>query len=243
MLGWSNGPWGALQSCAGLGLISALIDLGGGVEAAEARAFTQPLLLPTTATTTQASGRAAVLQQQQQEQHAGGASLLAQLPPPAQAMALLLGASPATLGASTPVTFGTSSSNSSEMIQPDCTVATDELSSHYQQQQHQHRSKHMQQPPLPWQPHLEQHQTQQPLASAALLLQPATHAMQQLLAAAPPLMFLGACCHSSSQQPQPAAGVATNGEMDDVEGCLLGQQGVLTAAKTGVNGGAARFGR
>jgi hypothetical protein len=41
VLGWSNGPWSALQSCAGLGLISALIDLGGGaVEAAEARVLT-----------------------------------------------------------------------------------------------------------------------------------------------------------------------------------------------------------
>lgn len=37
VLGWKTGPWGALQSCASLGLLSALIDFGGGaVEAAEA---------------------------------------------------------------------------------------------------------------------------------------------------------------------------------------------------------------
>ncbi|KAF8057750.1 TIM22-2 [Scenedesmus sp. PABB004] len=39
VLGWKAGPWGALQSCAGLGAISALIDLGGGLEAAEAAAL------------------------------------------------------------------------------------------------------------------------------------------------------------------------------------------------------------
>jgi hypothetical protein len=37
VLGWKAGPWSALQSCAGIGLLSALIDLGGGAaEAAEA---------------------------------------------------------------------------------------------------------------------------------------------------------------------------------------------------------------
>lgn len=42
VLGWKTGPWGALQSCASLGLLSALIDLGGGaVEAAEAAALHQ----------------------------------------------------------------------------------------------------------------------------------------------------------------------------------------------------------
>lgn len=42
VLGWKTGPWGALQSCASLGLLSALIDLGGGaVEAAEAAVLSQ----------------------------------------------------------------------------------------------------------------------------------------------------------------------------------------------------------
>eukprot|EP00882_Tetradesmus_deserticola_P019281 GHRQ01020743.1.p1 GENE.GHRQ01020743.1~~GHRQ01020743.1.p1 ORF type:complete len:225 (-),score=84.91 GHRQ01020743.1:344-1018(-) len=37
VLGWKAGPWSALQSCAGIGLLSALIDLGGGAaEAAQA---------------------------------------------------------------------------------------------------------------------------------------------------------------------------------------------------------------
>ncbi|KAF6255698.1 hypothetical protein COO60DRAFT_187159 [Scenedesmus sp. NREL 46B-D3] len=37
VLGWKAGPWSALQSCAGIGLLSALIDFGGGaVDAAEA---------------------------------------------------------------------------------------------------------------------------------------------------------------------------------------------------------------
>jgi len=31
VLGWKAGPWSAVQSCVGLGLISALIDLGSGV--------------------------------------------------------------------------------------------------------------------------------------------------------------------------------------------------------------------
>lgn len=42
VLGWKAGPWSALQSCAGIGLLSALIDLGGGaVEAAEASVLCQ----------------------------------------------------------------------------------------------------------------------------------------------------------------------------------------------------------
>eukprot|EP00775_Hariotina_reticulata_P011212 gene11212-biopygen13117 len=42
VLGWKAGPWSAVQSCVGLGLISALIDLGtGAVEAAEAAALDQ----------------------------------------------------------------------------------------------------------------------------------------------------------------------------------------------------------
>jgi hypothetical protein len=46
VLGWKAGPWSAVQSCVGLGLISALIDLGtGAVEAAEAAALNQLQLL------------------------------------------------------------------------------------------------------------------------------------------------------------------------------------------------------
>lgn len=221
VLGWSNGPWGALQSCAGLGLISALIDFGGGVEAAEARVL-QPLQEPLCDYQQQQQQRHLWQPQQQRDQQPSGASQpLSGLPQPAQLLALLLGASPDSLHAAP---------GSSSQAQP--LHAEHGLSVKQQQQQPggMARRSSQQLDTLPVNsgslgvaPHHQQQQ-QQGYPQASPLLQPVAMAVQQLMSA-PPLMFLGACCHSNAAT---ASGVAAAAA--DVDACPLG---VLHTARGG----------
>lgn len=229
VLGWSNGPWSALQSCAGLGLISALIDLGGGVEAAEARALQPWQPSPQQQHHHRTQQREQCTQSQQLV--AGQQTALSGLPQPVQMLALLLGASPTGMG-----------SSQVSVAHPDgaeCSSSSMEQHKHGHQQQLPHqarqRSSRQQQVDLvaPAQPQgrsqqageaAHQHQLQPrqqvPITSAAALMQPAARAVQQLIAAAPPLMFLGACCHSNVAHPA-AAGHAGAVAEADIDGCPL----------------------
>jgi len=213
VLGWSNGPWGALQSCAGLGLISALIDFGGGVEAAEARVL-QPVQEPLRGYQQQQQQRQLWQPQQQRDQQLSGASqLLSGLPQPAQLLALQLGAPPSSLHAAA----GSSS-------HPQLLHAETGLPVKQQQQQQpggMARRSSQQLDPLLMSsgtlgvvPH--QQQQLQGYPQAPPLLQPVAMAVQQLMSA-PPLMFLGACCHSNAATASGAAAAAA-----DIDACPLG---------------------
>lgn len=256
VLGWSNGPWSALQSCAGLGLISALIDLGGGVEAAEARTL-QPLqhaqpythFSHSTASQQQAVSKRQHHdgQQQQrmqatggqmqsvteQQQGACGAQALAGLPQPAQLLALLMGASPHSMSdaaaamhskgeqlaaRSGPQGFDTNQRQQEQQAQQ-------HGSKRSRKQQAQQRRVDVYEPTdspalMQQQQRALQYQLQQPLATAALLMQPATRAVQQLMSA-PPLMFLGACCNSNQSSSFAGGHSFAAAAEADIDACPL----------------------
>jgi hypothetical protein len=237
VLGWNNGPWSALQSCAGLGLLSALIDLGSGVEAAEARML-QPLLHTQNPSThkqpQQQCAQSAHLQEGAERQHWGaGVQALLGLPQAAQLVALLMGASPANMGGT--ATPSSSNSRSTAARRAD-EQASDTQQAHEQQQRPIRRSSKSDAQQAagelhglnsePWrQQQQPMQQQQQPLAAAALVMHPAARAVQQLMLTAPPLMFLGACCHTN------AAGSSTATVADaDVDGCPLAVSSAAAAA-------------
>jgi len=66
LLGWQGGPWAAAQSCAGLGLISYIVDMGGSGETPPAHAAT--LATASTSSQPHAQHAAGSAQQQHQQQ-------------------------------------------------------------------------------------------------------------------------------------------------------------------------------
>eukprot|EP00879_Flechtneria_rotunda_P003992 GHRR01004233.1.p1 GENE.GHRR01004233.1~~GHRR01004233.1.p1 ORF type:complete len:342 (+),score=110.68 GHRR01004233.1:32-1057(+) len=190
VLGWKAGPWSALQSCAGLGLISALIDFGSGaVEAAEAR-----LLCSLQDSSKQ--------QQQKQQQQLWPCTVGWNIRPAAHGNPLmdLMNA----LSCLLPPPGNRLLEHQQQGQGPNTQHQRHKLGNQAAQRPASDPASSTNRPE-----HLQSILAYQ-AATTAAFMRPASRAVQQLLAA-PPLMFLGACCNSDSS----SNGSAAAGTRDD----------------------------